>query len=90
MPDELATPVGWRVCAVDGRKQFVDGFRLEPFTWQFADQPAAEAKKLDCQRAGMVASVTPVYLSGYARRKARNKAQMAPLGRFNADWRLMP
>jgi hypothetical protein len=90
MPDALATPVAWNVHAVDGRKDYVDGCRPDPSVWRFGSQADAERKKLDCQRAGMVATITPVYLTGYERRKAGEAAQLAPFGPFNADWSLAP
>ena len=65
-------PIGWEVAAVDARADFAESPKLygpKPYRERFASKDLADARKLQLQSRGMIASVTPVFVV-----KAKQKA----------------
>ena len=84
-------PIAWEVAAVDARAEFAESrklYRPKPHRERFATKDLANARKLDLQGAGMVASVTPIFVSEAKQAAVLRKRQIAPMGAFCAGWKL--
>ena len=87
--DDLSEqPIGWEVGAVDGRKNFVDGYKAKPHRERFPTRDLAEVRKRELQATGMVASVSPIFVEKGAQKASLKKRQTEPFGKFCKGWRL--
>jgi hypothetical protein len=88
MSEGTELPIAWEVSGVDGRKFYVDGYKLPRYRKRFPRKAQADQRKVELQEDGWVATVTPVYISKKARSAAARARQSEPLGRFNENWKL--
>lgn len=81
-------PLKWRVHAIDGHLDYIEVSKPPPIREEYDDPVTARKRADDLKRAGMIATVTPVYMGGMRRYNARRKAQTNPFGNFCEQWKL--
>jgi hypothetical protein len=91
--DSKETPIGWEVTSAANKPYFDPQKRtqrLQPSRQRFSTKAEADARKLELQRAGWVATAVPIYLDLKAREARNRRRQSSPFGEFCKNWALKP
>jgi hypothetical protein len=86
-------PIAWEVTSTSDKPYFNPQKRtqrLQPSRERFATKAEADARKLELQRDGYVATAVPIYLDLKAREARNCRRQSSPFGEFCKNWALKP
>jgi hypothetical protein len=91
--NQIEVPVAWEVIGAVNEPYFDThkrNQRLQPLRERYSTKAEADARKLELQREGWVATATPIYLDLKAREAQNRRRQSSRFGNFCEDWRLKP